>query len=187
MTNTYGLDNGLPFSPRDPVAATRLLRHRPRRRIGTSTVRPPSVPPYLDPRSSPHTAGRHGHTGHPPPGPRSPSLPAHHTRCPSLPQMRQRVGLGCESTAARTPDLRDIFDVPTDIRQRVQRLAEQSESSGAASGVKPSGFVATCLYKASHKEGRWLTQAEVTEMDERIFSLNYHLTCCIIVSRVVAS
>ena len=62
------------------------------------------------------------------------------------------------------PRLASEFDVPAKIRQRARRLAEQSESSGAASGVKPSGFAAACLYKAGREEGRWLTQAEVAEV-----------------------
>jgi transcription initiation factor TFIIB len=62
------------------------------------------------------------------------------------------------------PRLASELDVPAYIRQRARRLAEQSESSGAASGVKPSGFAAACLYKAGREEGRWLTQAEVAEV-----------------------
>ncbi|WP_256403909.1 transcription initiation factor IIB [Halorubrum salinum] len=62
------------------------------------------------------------------------------------------------------PRLASELDVPADTRQRARRLAEQSESSGAASGVKPSGFAAACLYKAGREEGRWLTQAEVAEV-----------------------
>ncbi|MFC6734448.1 transcription initiation factor IIB family protein [Haladaptatus sp. DYSN1] len=62
------------------------------------------------------------------------------------------------------PHLASELDVPAYIRQRARRLAEQSESSGAASGVKPSGFAAACLYKAGRKEGQWLTQAEVAEV-----------------------
>ena len=65
---------------------------------------------------------------------------------------------------ARTPGLRDVLDVPEDIRQRARRLAEQSESTEAASGVNPSRFAAACLYKAGCEEGRWLTQAEVAEV-----------------------
>jgi len=59
------------------------------------------------------------------------------------------------------PRLASELDVPADIRQRARWLAEQSESTGVASGVKPSGFAAACLYKAGREEGRWLTQAEV--------------------------
>ena len=62
------------------------------------------------------------------------------------------------------PRLASELDVPANIRQRARRLAEQSESSGVASGVKPSGFAAACLYKAGREEGRWLTQAEVAEV-----------------------
>lgn len=62
------------------------------------------------------------------------------------------------------PRLASEHDVPAYIRQRARRLAEQSELSGAASGVKPSGFAAACLYKAGREEGRWLTQAEVAEV-----------------------
>ncbi|EJN56905.1 transcription initiation factor IIB [Halogranum rubrum] len=61
------------------------------------------------------------------------------------------------------PRLASELDVPADIRQRARRLAEQSESTGAASGVKPSAFAAACLYKAGREEGRWLTQTEVAE------------------------
>jgi len=59
------------------------------------------------------------------------------------------------------PRLASELDIPAYIRQRARRLAEQSESSGAASGVNPSGFAAACLYKVGREEGRWLTQAEV--------------------------
>jgi len=59
------------------------------------------------------------------------------------------------------PRIASELDVPAYIRQRARRLAEQSESIGVASGVKPSGFAAACLYKAGREEGRWLTQAEV--------------------------
>ena len=59
------------------------------------------------------------------------------------------------------PRLASDLDVPAYIRQQARRLAEQSESTGVASGVKPSGFAAACLYKAGLEEGRWLTQAEV--------------------------
>ncbi|TKX72436.1 transcription initiation factor IIB family protein [Halorubrum sp. GN11GM_10-3_MGM] len=59
------------------------------------------------------------------------------------------------------PRLASELDVPADIRQRARRLAKQAESTGVASGVKPSGFAAACLYKAGREEGRWLTQAEV--------------------------
>jgi len=62
------------------------------------------------------------------------------------------------------PRLASELEVPAYIRQRARRLAEQSESSGAASGVNPSGFAAACLYKAGCEEGRWLTQAEVAEV-----------------------
>ena len=61
------------------------------------------------------------------------------------------------------PRLASELEVPVYIRQRARRLAEQSESTGVASGVKPSGFAAACLYKAGREEGRWLTQAEVAE------------------------
>ncbi|PGF13891.1 transcription initiation factor IIB [Natrinema sp. CBA1119] len=58
------------------------------------------------------------------------------------------------------PRLASELDVPAYIRQRARRLAEQSESTGAVSGVKLSGFAAACLYKAGREEGWWLTQAE---------------------------
>ncbi|WP_396614048.1 transcription initiation factor IIB family protein (plasmid) [Haloferax sp. S1W] len=62
------------------------------------------------------------------------------------------------------PRLASEFDVPANIRQRARKLAEQLESSGATSGVKPSGFAAACLYKAGREEGQWLTQEEVAEV-----------------------
>ena len=75
--------------------------------------------------------------------------------------------LGLPTKAVRPsefiPRLASDLEVPTDIRQRARRLAEQSESTGVASGVKPSGFAAACLYKAGREEGRWLTQAEAAE------------------------
>ena len=52
------------------------------------------------------------------------------------------------------PRLASELDIPAYIRQRARRLAEQSESTGVASGVNPSGFAAACLYKAGREEGR---------------------------------
>jgi transcription initiation factor TFIIB len=43
-------------------------------------------------------------------------------------------------------------------------LAEASESTGATTGVRPSGFAAAFLYKAGHGHGRWLTQSDVAEV-----------------------
>ncbi|AFK20825.1 hypothetical protein C439_17048 [Haloferax mediterranei ATCC 33500] len=40
-------------------------------------------------------------------------------------------------------------------------MAEQSESSGAASGITPPGFAAACLYKAGQEHGQWVTQSDV--------------------------
>jgi len=68
------------------------------------------------------------------------------------------------STERIHPRLASELDIPAYIRQRARRLAEQSESTGVASGVNPSGFAAACLYKAGREEGRWLTQAEVAEV-----------------------
>ncbi len=61
------------------------------------------------------------------------------------------------------PQLASELDVADSIRQRVRRLAKESESIGAATGVRPSGFAAACLYKAGREEGRRLTQSKVAE------------------------
>ena len=61
------------------------------------------------------------------------------------------------------PQLASELDVSDSIRQRARSLAEESESTGAATGTRPSGFAAACLYKAGREEGRWLTQSEVAE------------------------
>ncbi|MFC7216000.1 transcription initiation factor IIB family protein [Saliphagus sp. GCM10025334] len=61
------------------------------------------------------------------------------------------------------PRLASELDVSESIRQRARRLAEEAESTGATTGVQPSGFAAACLYKAGRDEGRWLTQTEVAE------------------------
>jgi transcription initiation factor TFIIB len=42
-------------------------------------------------------------------------------------------------------------------------LAEASESTGATTGVQPSGFAAACLYEAGREQDRWLTQSDVAE------------------------
>jgi transcription initiation factor TFIIB len=56
------------------------------------------------------------------------------------------------------------LDVSDQIRQRARRLAEASESTGATTGVQPSGFAAACLYKAGREQGRLLTQSDIAEV-----------------------
>jgi transcription initiation factor TFIIB len=62
------------------------------------------------------------------------------------------------------PRLASELDVPDQMRQRARRLAEDSESTGATTGVRPSGFAAACLYKAGCEHGQLLTQSEVAEV-----------------------
>jgi transcription initiation factor TFIIB len=66
--------------------------------------------------------------------------------------------------SAFVPRLASELDVSDQIRQRARRLAEASESTGATTGVRPSGFAAACLYKAGREQGRLLTQSDVAEV-----------------------
>ena len=66
--------------------------------------------------------------------------------------------------SAFVPRLASKLDVPDQIRQRARRLAEDSESTGVTTGVRPSGFAAACLYKAGHEQGQLLTQSAVAEV-----------------------
>ena len=66
--------------------------------------------------------------------------------------------------SAFVPRFASELDVPNQIWQRARRLAEDSESTGVTTGVRPSGFAAACLYKAGCEEGRLLTQLEVAEV-----------------------
>jgi len=66
--------------------------------------------------------------------------------------------------SAFVPRLASELDVSDQIRQRAQQLAEASESTGATTGVRPSGFAAACLYKAGRENGRWLTQSEIADV-----------------------
>jgi transcription initiation factor TFIIB len=63
--------------------------------------------------------------------------------------------------SAFVPRLASELEVSDQIRQRARRLAEASESTGATTGVRPSGFAAACLYKAGREQGQWLTQSDV--------------------------
>ncbi|MDR5657803.1 transcription initiation factor IIB family protein [Halodesulfurarchaeum sp. HSR-GB] len=66
--------------------------------------------------------------------------------------------------SAFVPRLASELDVPDQIRQRARKLAEDSESTGVTTGVRPSGFAAACLYKAGHEHGQLLTQSAVAEV-----------------------
>ena len=66
--------------------------------------------------------------------------------------------------SAFVPRLASELDVSDQIRQRARQLAEASESTGATTGVRPSGFAAACLYKAGREDGRWLTQSDVADV-----------------------
>ncbi|MCD2203801.1 transcription initiation factor IIB [Halobacterium sp. KA-6] len=66
--------------------------------------------------------------------------------------------------SAFVPRLASELDVSDQIRQRARQLAEASESTGATTGVQPSGFAAACLYKAGREDGRWLTQSDIAEV-----------------------
>ncbi|MBB6647821.1 transcription initiation factor IIB [Halobellus ruber] len=66
--------------------------------------------------------------------------------------------------SAFVPRLASELDVSDQIRQRARQLAEASESTGAITGVQPSGFAAACLYKAGREDGRWLTQSDVADV-----------------------
>ena len=66
--------------------------------------------------------------------------------------------------SAFVPRLASELNVSDQIRQRARQLAEASESAGATTGVRPSGFAAACLYKAGREDGRWLTQSDVADV-----------------------
>jgi transcription initiation factor TFIIB len=66
--------------------------------------------------------------------------------------------------SAFVPRLASELDVSDQIRQRARQLAKESESTGATTGVRPSGFAAACLYKAGREDGRWLTQSDVADV-----------------------
>jgi len=66
--------------------------------------------------------------------------------------------------SAFVPRLASELNVSDQIRQRARQLAEASESAGATTGVRPSGFAAACLYKAGREDGRWFTQSDVAEV-----------------------
>ncbi|OIB57319.1 transcription initiation factor IIB [Natrialba sp. SSL1] len=66
--------------------------------------------------------------------------------------------------SAFVPRFASELDVPDQIRQQARRLAENSESAGVTTGVRPSGFAAACLYKAGREQGQLLTQSDVAEV-----------------------
>jgi len=66
--------------------------------------------------------------------------------------------------SAFVPRLASELDVSDQIRQRARKLAEASESTGATTGVRPSGFAAACLYKAGREQGRLLSQSDVADV-----------------------
>jgi transcription initiation factor TFIIB len=77
--------------------------------------------------------------------------------------------------SAFVPRLASELDVSDQIRQRARRLAEASESTGATTGVRPSGFAAACLYKAGREQGRWLTQSDVADVaDVSVVTVRTH-------------
>jgi len=59
------------------------------------------------------------------------------------------------------PRLASDLDVPDRLRRRAREYARRAQESGVTTGVRPSGFAAACLYKAS--ESTLLTQDEVAE------------------------
>jgi len=79
--------------------------------------------------------------------------------------LNTELGLPAQPMTPSTfvPRLASELDVSDQIRQRARRLAEASESTGATTGVRPSGFAAACLYKADLENGRWLTQSDVAD------------------------
>ena len=62
------------------------------------------------------------------------------------------------------PRLASELGVSHPVRHRAQRLAEHSETVDKTVGVRPSGFAAACLYKASQEYGHPLTQREVADV-----------------------
>ena len=79
--------------------------------------------------------------------------------------LNTELGLSAKpvTPSAFVPRLASELDVPDRIRQRARQLAEESESTGVTTGVRPSGFAAACLYKAGHEQGQVLTQSEIAE------------------------
>ena len=77
--------------------------------------------------------------------------------------------------SAFVPRLASELDVSDQIRQRARRLAEASESTGATTGVRPSGFAAACLYKAGREQGWLLTQSDVADVaDVSVVTVRTH-------------
>ena len=56
------------------------------------------------------------------------------------------------------PRLASELGVSDQVRHRARQLAEHSEAVDKTVGVRPSGFAAACLYKASQEYGQPLTQ-----------------------------
>ncbi|MFQ3320238.1 MAG: transcription initiation factor TFIIB [Natronomonas sp.] len=80
--------------------------------------------------------------------------------------LNTELGLPAQPVTPSTfvPRLASELDVSDQIRQRARQLAKESESTGATTGVRPSGFAAACLYKAGREDGRWLTQSDVADV-----------------------
>jgi len=80
--------------------------------------------------------------------------------------LNTELGLPAKPVTPSTfvPRLASELDVSDQIRQRARQLAKAFESTGAATGVRPSGVAAACLYKAGREDGRWLTQSDVADV-----------------------
>ena len=70
--------------------------------------------------------------------------------------LNTEIGLPAQpvTPSAFVPRLASELEVFDQIRQRARQLAEASESTGATTRVRPSGFAAACLYKAGREQGR---------------------------------
>ncbi|CDK39176.1 transcription initiation factor IIB family protein [Halorubrum sp. AJ67] len=91
--------------------------------------------------------------------------------------LNTELGLPAQPVTPSTfvPRLASDLEVSDQVRQRARQLAEASESTGATTGVQPSGFAAACLYKAGLEQGRWLTQSDVAEVaDVSVVTVQTH-------------
>ena len=62
------------------------------------------------------------------------------------------------------PRFASDLDLPERIRHRASELARAGEDTGIATGARPSGFAAACIYHAGQERGHPLTQDAVADV-----------------------
>ena len=79
--------------------------------------------------------------------------------------LNQELGLPTQPIrpSGFVPRLASELGVSDQVRHQAQRLAEHSEAVDKTVGVRPSGFAAACLYKASKEHGQPLTQRSAAD------------------------